>query len=280
MLDSTKWTDVSLKRNVYTEAYEPIQPYIFTEFLREFNADVLLDIGANIGFYSLAAAEVPSVKQIRAYEPMPSTFRELQENVKLNELSKKITCCNIALSDSAGSIDFGVIGEYSGSNSIVDTSIHQPDTFKKVVSVQRTTLDSDVDIKDKFVAIKIDVEGHEMNVLSGAARTLSQNNILMQIESYSDDVDIKAFLENFGLRFVFNIGPDMYFLKSDKTFSKDDLCNLLGRAFLPMIEDRKRTLSSSDQPINIKFGPEMSLQISGSLAQTARNLKKKAKSLF
>ena len=67
--------------------------------------DLFIDIGANVGHYSLLAAGVCKANVI-AFEPIPSTFFKLEENVKLNALSKNVTCHNIGIGEENSILNF------------------------------------------------------------------------------------------------------------------------------------------------------------------------------
>ena len=68
--------------------------------------DVFVDIGANVGLFSLIASQkVGASGMVISFEPTPVTFERLQENINLNHL-KNIDARRVALSDQAGSMDF------------------------------------------------------------------------------------------------------------------------------------------------------------------------------
>src|SRR5688500_8702904 len=67
--------------------------------------DLFVDVGANIGSYSILAAGVCG-SHVIAVEPVPQTFRNLQDNVRLNDLQDFIATKNVALGASAGTVRF------------------------------------------------------------------------------------------------------------------------------------------------------------------------------
>ncbi|KPH53620.1 hypothetical protein [Helicobacter pullorum] len=64
ILNNYFWTDESIERNKITEKYEICQSAVFFMFLRDFSCEYVLDIGANIGYYSLLSALDCGVKKI------------------------------------------------------------------------------------------------------------------------------------------------------------------------------------------------------------------------
>ena len=72
--------------------------------------------------------------------------------------------------------------------------------------------DNILTLKDNRIAIKIDVERHEENVLVGMKKILDQNKILMQIEIFDTRKDrIFSLLKKSGFRLINNIEKDYYF---------------------------------------------------------------------
>lgn len=133
--------------------------------------DLFIDIGANIGSYSILAAGA-SGAQVVSIEPIPSTFSKLLDNVQLNRLEGKVTCHNIGLSFTAGKLRF---------SSDLDTVNHvlRDGEEVKSIDVDVSRLDDLLTVDpNQAVVIKIDVEGHELSVLKGAESTLKSTNVL------------------------------------------------------------------------------------------------------
>ena len=138
---------------------------------------LFLDIGANAGKYSIMLANSVQNSQIYSFEPSPSTFKILKKNIELNKLEQQVKAFNFGLSDQNGAMTFAMSQIFSGVSHIVDTATGQYDNLSyEQVKVQIKTLD-DV-IREEGITteavrlIKIDVEGHEYNVLKGAHKTL------------------------------------------------------------------------------------------------------------
>ncbi len=145
---------------------------------------VFLDIGANIGFYSLSAAIKGAT--VYAFEPNSEAFSDLEHNIASNpELN--IKAFNIACSDHDGEIGFTIATD-SAYSSIHDTAYdwqHWKIQKSRQVTVPSKKIDTLVDeLKiERIDYCKIDVEGGELNVLRGALDTLSQKLIkVLQVE--------------------------------------------------------------------------------------------------
>jgi FkbM family methyltransferase len=138
-----------------------------------------IDIGANIGTYSLALAQLvgPHGKVI-AYEPGTENRRHLARSIKLNQLNN-VTLSAAALSDTEGrgTLSLGGSGEFNLLISRTDPSI-------KTESVELTTLDAEL-ARRNWTAIdfiKIDAEGQEDAILRGGRQLFTQNSPLVLFE--------------------------------------------------------------------------------------------------
>lgn len=123
---------------------------------------VFVDVGANVGIYSLWAASVMKGKGIvLAIEPNPSAYERLMYNCALNDFSGNIKGHNVALSDHEG---FETL--YVGQNNLGEAScVHKTASPLKVKALRLSTLLSQGKIK-KVDILKIDVEGAESMILT------------------------------------------------------------------------------------------------------------------
>jgi FkbM family methyltransferase len=131
--------------------------------------DVCLDIGANIGIYTVFMAKKASKGRVFAFEPVPVNRSVMTLNVLLNELCN-VEIKDFALSDSSGAVKFSVAedGAYC--------SIRATDRKRELrsVLVNAATLDEVfAHGKVKVDIVKIDVEGAELLVLKGGQRLLA-----------------------------------------------------------------------------------------------------------
>ncbi len=132
---------------------------------------VFFDIGAHIGEYALLGADaVGELGEVHAFEPQPSLFPLMQENVKIN-CFKNVVLNQMAVNDKAGEVEFEIFGESSVS-SIRKQVAHNENT--KIVKVAATSLDEYwSQTERKIDLIKVDVEGAEKFVFQGAEKLLN-----------------------------------------------------------------------------------------------------------
>lgn len=133
--------------------------------------DVFVDIGANVGSYTVLAASLGA--RVVAAEPIPNTFDRLTANVRLNEMQSSVTAHRVGLSDKNGTLRFTT--SYDTINHVMAKSENLPGADVPVV-----TLDS-ILRGESPTLVKIDVEGHELPVLMGAATTLASASLLAVI---------------------------------------------------------------------------------------------------
>jgi FkbM family methyltransferase len=135
-------------------------------FLRE--EDLFIDVGANIGSYTILASGEIGSKSI-AVEPIPTTFNSLEDNIQINKLGSKVKALNIGLSSTIGSLKF--------TKSMDSVNHVATDTDTDIIDVNIDTLDNILLLEKAPSIIKIDVEGFETEVLLGATNTLNDNNL-------------------------------------------------------------------------------------------------------
>jgi FkbM family methyltransferase len=132
-----------------------------------------VDIGANIGSYSLIASEAPNAKVV-SIEPHPRTFGALLENIKRNE-RHNVTCLNLAISRLEGVLELTDLGE-SSINRIVSSRAVRSGTLQVLAKPFHAVCD-EFGIHPDF--IKIDVEGHERAVLDGFGELQSRVKVIL-----------------------------------------------------------------------------------------------------
>ncbi len=155
-------------------SFEPRTVALYTSRIQP--GDVVLDIGANVGAHTLPFARcVNESGRVHAFEPTEFGFAKLQENLRLNpELSARVVAEQLFLVARAG--DAAANDLCASWPLVADPALH-PEHGGRSVSTQGArseTLDSYVERNalTRVDWIKIDVDGYEFSVLSGAERTL------------------------------------------------------------------------------------------------------------
>lgn len=164
-----------------TGAYEPPTARVIANLLQE--ADAMLDIGANAGFFSLlAASRVGRNGRVYSFEPVPTVRRRLAANVALNCFDS-IVISEVALSDQPGQVDM-----YEGPEGHKGLSSLRPlEHAAQKITVRVERLDDRLNELPRIRLAKIDVEGAEQNVLLGMSSLLERDkpDIVLEItDSY------------------------------------------------------------------------------------------------
>ena len=162
--------------------FEDLQELNLIEKIYSKKKILLFDCGANFGFYSLYVASKSNQNKIYSFEASPSTFEDLKKNINLNNFNN-IKSFNLAISEKKNEeIEFlESINDWESSLSNSNFQIVNK------VKIKTKILD---DFNDKYLdkinnyhtIIKLDVEGHEMNVLKGGSKLIKNYSPLIIIE--------------------------------------------------------------------------------------------------
>ena len=150
------------------------------DIICNYNKIFLFDCGSNFGFYSLYVAKKKKENKIIAFEASPKTFHEFTENIKLNNLNS-IKAKNLAISNK----DKSELNFYESDKDWESSLDHFNFKKKSEMKIQSTTLDKiseNESLKNYAVIIKLDVEGHEMNVIEGGLDLITKYSPLIIIE--------------------------------------------------------------------------------------------------
>jgi len=160
----------------------------------------VIDVGANIGAYTILAAEkVGKNGKVIAIEPEPQNYKQLLENIELNNFQNVIPK-NIALTDHEGFTKLS-LSPYPGKHTI----LFEKDKVGSI-EVPIKTLDNLLEELNlnKVDIIKIDAEGAEMPILKGAEKTLKVNpniKIIVAAEHYKSQIkEVVKFLNEKGFK--------------------------------------------------------------------------------
>lgn len=139
----------------------------------------VFDVGANIGWYSLQIAKVLPAAQIVAFEPIPSTFRYLKNNVERNRATN-VSLYNSGFWNKTEILTFYFYPEGSGNASAVNVSDR---AHVQEIQCQVIRLDDFVaEHKMQVDFIKCDVEGAEKLVFEGGLQTLERDKPIIYTE--------------------------------------------------------------------------------------------------
>mgnify|MGYP001312369977 CR=1 FL=1 len=170
--------------------------------------DKFLDIGANIGIYSLYAAKKDL--QVYAFEPQALNFAELYTNIYLNDLQHKITGYGIALTD-VNSIEYLSLLSMVPGQSHNNYDISKHNQIKQGCAGYRLDHLVEQGVIPQPDHVKIDVDGIESKVIAGGIDTISKcKSILVEAEN----IDILKPIQDIGFKIdntlTFDLGISQY----------------------------------------------------------------------
>ena len=157
--------------------------------------DWVLDVGANIGHYTLRLSQlVGATGRVLALEPIPRTFSHLARLVVRAGLIN-VTLINAAASDRFGVVRMEVPKNERGLRSYYQARIGTGDEGRPVLALPLGTLHT---APRRISLIKVDVEGHEMPALAGMREVIASSRPVLIVEGTGSK--IASFLAPFGYR--------------------------------------------------------------------------------
>jgi len=171
-----------------SKEYEPVETNVIKEIVKE--GDVVVDAGANIGYYTLLLSRLVGPKgKVYAFEPGKECFDILKENVIENK-AENVVLINKALSDKVEDLKFYINDKDKASSSLLE----EAKALGTEVIVKGTTLD--LEVKKPIDFLKMDIEGAELRALIGGPNLLSscKTMVLEVPEDRKDYSDIKQLL--------------------------------------------------------------------------------------
>lgn len=187
----------------------------FMQRCNELRPDVFIDIGANIGMYSCILLKNGCVPRAILFEPDRKNLAHLRANLLINNLLDSVEVHELALSNTEGRMRL-VPGEIDGGFSMLVTE----DKFiGRGYDVDIARLDDLVSFAGKRLAIKMDVERHECEVLAGMQRTLRHNNCFVQIEAIGTLDQVVSTMAGAGYDLTLSLLPNFVFERRELSSS-------------------------------------------------------------
>lgn len=196
--------------------------YHAAEFLKK--DSIVIDAGANLGIFSILAAQIVSSGNIYAFEPVEDTYKFLRKNT---EEYPRIICQRLGLGDVCAQKDIFVNTRSTGGSVLMDSPFYHTqcdsDMGGDVELVDIITIDDYVEGHNipSVDFIKIDTEGYEAKILKGAERTIKKFKPIVAMSAYhnaNDKNDLPKILKSF---------CQDYICELSNRAEKDLICHIL-----------------------------------------------------
>ncbi|MBN2452691.1 MAG: FkbM family methyltransferase [Candidatus Omnitrophica bacterium] len=191
--------------------YEAAEMRMMKKFVGK--KSVVLDIGANIGWYSINLSRCAPGGRIMAFEPVPGVFKYLKRNIALNGV-KNVEALNYGLSDRSAIMEF-----YYDPKLTVATSSRNlyGDRKKRKIRCRVRRLDDFIlRLTPRIDFIKCDVEGAELFVVRGAIETLKKARPVLFLEMLRKWSAKFGYHPNDIMGLLGGVGYGCYYAKSDR----------------------------------------------------------------
>lgn len=169
--------------------------------------DVIIDVGANIGYYALIFARlVGGNGKVFAFEPDPTSFALLKKNVKLNGY-KNIVLIQKAVSDKNGKLKL-----YLAEDNLGDHRPYDSRDGRQYVEVEAVRLDDYFkDYERKINFVKMDIQGGEVKALQGMMNLLKKNQeVKVFTEFWPEGLEIAGIKPKDCLDLLLELGFKLY----------------------------------------------------------------------
>lgn len=198
--------------------------FFYADWLKKQKESIFIDIGANIGLYSLIASTNYNFKAIYSFEPHPETYQYLVDNIKVNHASNCMPH-RLAISDKCEKQTIHVKPNHSGVATLREVKSSEGyQSSIEIECIDAAALDVLIQNPNSYpISIKIDVEGFELVVIQTLLKTSfwpQVTNIYYEVdENYLDYKSVEAILLKEGFRFEAKNGDadhyDLLFIRDE-----------------------------------------------------------------
>lgn len=207
------YSDGWLSKLIFCDDYEWQERQFLNQILKP--GDIFIDVGANIGLYTLIASSLVGEKgQVYSFEPTSKVFQRLVDNIKLNNF-KNVCCKQYALSDIDSDQEMNIsLTQWDAWNSLSKPSGGGAYTTESINCMRWDKFSYENNLIGRIKMVKIDVEGWELKVLLGGYDVFIRDDApILQLE-FNDSTleaagtscrELYTFLNSIGYQlFIYN----------------------------------------------------------------------------
>lgn len=160
--------------------------------------EIVVDAGANFGYFTLLMSRVTgSQGSVYAFEPHPGIYRRLQENINKN-LLPNVHAHELGLSSRIGDGYLIIPDSFGNNEGLASVSFDEKGSRTEI---KLTTVDAALSgVQETVGLMKIDVEGHELDLLKGASTFLKEHRIrdIVYEDHHDQPSEVARYLQSFG----------------------------------------------------------------------------------
>ena len=187
-----------------------------------------VDVGVYRGIYTYKLSQ--EFKHVYSFEPNPLIYPYLKKN--LTKIIKNMSLQNLAISDNNGEINLKIPSRrksifktnYEELYKLGCATIHKQNKIQNYYSFKVKKIKLDDILKNKDISfIKIDVEGHEKEVINGSKNIIINNRptLLVEIEERHSNYPV-----NETIKFINNLGYNSFYVKNNNLYKTNDLIDI------------------------------------------------------
>ena len=200
---------------ILNKEYESYEFSTLSNLVEKYSIDNFIDVGANCGFYSFHLSKNLNVF---AFEPNQEAFFKLNKTLELNhKFKERVKIYPFGISEENKNlkmktkVKFGYV--QTGGSSV---SSPTEEIGHKIFHADFKIGDEILKLSNQKIAIKIDVEGHELSVLKGFFKLLSNNRCIIQIEIFDKNfIDVDKFLKENKFSKIINVSQNLNYFYSN-----------------------------------------------------------------
>lgn len=225
--------DAFVSRGCLMDGYEPVETAFVRANLKP--GDVFLDIGANIGWFTMLASTIVGERgHVHSFEPRKPTVDYLRRSVEANSLSGLVTVYEAGLADRDGDwhLAWAEGTANPGSSCLVESGSEAANL--QTLAIRLKALDNLAVEKVDF--IKIDIEGAEMLAMKGGSKTIARNRPIVMSELHPKQLQIVSGVspaEYIG--WFRQQGYRIFLLEADRNDELDDFPRFLSKELVNIV---------------------------------------------
>ncbi len=225
--------DAFVSRGCLMDGYEPLESAFVRANLKP--GDVFLDIGANIGWFTMLASTIVGERgHIHAFEPRKPTADYLRRSVEANALSSLVTVHEVGLADKDG--EWHLAWAQGTTNPGSSCLVADPTGAANLnaITINLRKLD-DLELS-KVDFVKIDIEGAEMLAVSGGRRTIAQHRPVVMSELHPKQLQLVSGATSAEyIGWFKQQGYRVFLLEADRNDELDDFPHFLNKDLVNIV---------------------------------------------